>query len=63
MEECLQFGANKWRKGLFEGYCEDMDEGQNPDRSSVLKHVETNHLTDNVFLFPPCHSEKVTLKL
>jgi hypothetical protein len=28
MEERLQFGANKWRKGLFERCCEDMKEDQ-----------------------------------
>ena len=28
MEERLQLGANKWRKGLFEGRCEDMEEAQ-----------------------------------
>ena len=28
MEERLQFGANKWRKGLFEGHSEDTDGDQ-----------------------------------
>ncbi len=28
LEERLQFGANKWRKGLFEGHSEDTDEDQ-----------------------------------
>ena len=28
MEERLQFGANKWRKGLFEGRGEDMEQDQ-----------------------------------
>ena len=28
MEERLQFGANKWRKGLFRGRCEDGEEDQ-----------------------------------
>ncbi len=28
MEPRLQFGANKWRKGLFEGRCEEMQEDQ-----------------------------------
>jgi hypothetical protein len=28
MEPRLQFGANNWRKGLFEGRCEEMQEDQ-----------------------------------
>lgn len=28
MEERMQFGANKWRKGLSGGRCEDMEEDQ-----------------------------------
>jgi hypothetical protein len=28
MEERLQFGLNKWWKGLFDRYCEDMEEDQ-----------------------------------
>ena len=26
LEERLKYGANKWRRGLFEGYCEGMEE-------------------------------------